>query len=113
MGVFKKKKSEEAYEGTFARMLGSFVSALFIGKLNTLFVELLMSARARTEEYFRELIHRFSVALSAIVGVTFLLTGIAVYLNETLIATPGGGYLIVGGTLVLLSVVWYLVPGRK
>ncbi|MEI9966136.1 MAG: hypothetical protein WDN67_00435 [Candidatus Moraniibacteriota bacterium] len=112
MAIFNKRK-QDSEEGFFAKLIGSFVSILFIGKLNTFFVELLLSAREITDDYIRTLIRRFSILLSAVVGVIFLLTGLAQYLSHTFPQVAGSGSLLVGGTLVLLSFVWYFIPGKK
>jgi uncharacterized membrane protein HdeD (DUF308 family) len=112
MALFGKKKQAEP-EGFWSSLISGFLSTLFIGKLHGLFVELLLSAKEITDDYVKRVVRNLSLALSAVTGVLFLLSGIAQYIGSVYEHIPGAGYMIVGAVLLVLSMVWYLIPGER
>ncbi|OGI21938.1 MAG: hypothetical protein A2808_02205 [Candidatus Moranbacteria bacterium RIFCSPHIGHO2_01_FULL_55_24] len=113
MPIFGKKKNEETEEGSaLGKLLIGVVTTFFFGRISSFFAELLETAKDVTDEYIRRLVRSLTLAIAALTGVVFLLIGVAQYLSS-LYRQPGSGEMIVGVTLLLISLVWFSIPGRK
>lgn len=66
-------------------------------------------ARQRTSDYLQNIIAKISLAIVSslviLLGVVFLMIGLAAFLNEIIGSTRGLGYLIVGLTVALIGVI--------
>lgn len=113
--MFHKSK-EPKEENPLYAALGSIFTGILLSPLLTKVEEFLYNALAQaketTNEYFKVLAQAMVLLVAAFAGIIFILVGISVYLND-LYKQPGIGQLIVGGVILLITLVWYLIPGNK
>lgn len=110
--MFGKKREKEETSGVFSALFASLILGPLFAKIQDFFVDLFSSAREATEGYLRRIVQGLVVAVGALVGVIFVLIGVAQYVSG-LYGRPGLGEMIVGGGILLISLVWYFIPGKR
>jgi membrane-anchored glycerophosphoryl diester phosphodiesterase (GDPDase) len=112
MASKKTSKTEESGFGALGALFSTLLMAPLISKVESFVMESLKEAKKNTEQYFAKLLKVLVLVGIAFAGVMFILVGLARIINETLRKT-GSGELIIGGTIILIALIWYLMPGKK
>ena len=112
MAPKKTSKTEESGFGALGALFSTLLMAPLISKVENFVMDSLREARRNTEKYFGKLLRVLVFVGIAFAGALFILVGLAQVINEMLGKT-GVGELIIGGTILLIALVWYTIPGRQ
>ena len=112
MASKKTSKTEESGFGALGALFSTLLMAPLISKVESFVMESLSEAKKNTEQYFAKLLKVLILVGVAFAGVMFILVGLARIINDTLKKT-GSGELIIGGAIILIALIWYLLPGKK
>lgn len=112
MAPKKTSKTEESGFGALGALFSTLLMAPLISKVESFVMDSLREARRNTEKYFGKLLRVLVFVGIAFAGALFILVGLAQVINEMLGKT-GVGELIIGGTILLIALVWYSIPGKQ
>lgn len=111
MASKKTSKTEESGFGALGALFSTLLMAPLISKVESFVMNSLREAKDNTEKYLGKLLKVCVLVGIAFAGALFILVGLANVINETL-GKAGVGELIVGGTILLIALVWYAIPGK-
>lgn len=108
----KREKKEDGDGNMFGAAIMSLLTGVLFGKVQEFFSGVFLSAKDATEAYVKHMIQKLIIGLSVVVGLLFILIGLAQVISYVY-QKPGLGEIIVGGAILILSLVWSLIPGKK
>ncbi len=112
MASKKTSKTEESGFGALGALFSTLLMAPLISKVETFVMDSLSQAKESIERYFGKLLKILVLVGIAFAGALFILVGLADVINETL-GKAGVGELIIGGTILLIALVWHAIPGKR
>jgi hypothetical protein len=112
MASKKTSKTEESGFGALGALFSTLLMAPLISKVEGFVMNSLSEAKQNTEAYFYRLLKVLVLVGIAFAGSLFILVGLARMINETL-SREGIGEMIIGGTILLIALVWYAIPGKR
>lgn len=112
--AFKKtsKKTEESGFGALGALFSTLLMAPLISKVEGFVMDSLNQAKQGTEQYLMSLLKIVVLVGIAFAGALFILVGLARMMNEML-GKDGVGELVIGGAILLIALVWYIIPGKR
>lgn len=110
--MFGKKKNKSIWSQILKTLMFSFFSKPLLEKLTESAFVFTAYLKNEANAYLRLAIELMIVALLAMVGVVFLLAGLAQYL-ESVSNLPGAGLLYVGCGILIATLVFYLAVKQK
>lgn len=112
MASKKTSKNEESGFGALGALFSTLLMAPLISKVESFVMDSLLGVKQNTEKYLYQILKVLVLVGIAFAGALFILVGLARIISETL-GKAGTGELIVGGTILLIALVWYAIPGKR
>ncbi len=112
MASKKTSKTEESGFGALGALFSTLLMAPLIAKVESFVMDSLNQAKQNTEQYLGNLLKIAVFVGVAFAGTLFILVGLARMTNEML-GKDGIGELIIGGAILLIALVWYIIPGKR
>jgi hypothetical protein len=112
MAPKKTSKTEESGFGALGALFSTLLMAPLISKVEGFVMDSLLGVKENTEKYFYQLLKVLVFVGIAFAGSLFILVGLSSMINEML-GRAGIGELVIGGTILLIALVWYAIPGKR
>ena len=97
-------EKERGGKNSDAQKIVKILLAVFGGLAQKLSVSLVLNAKKQVDEIINSIKRGILAGFFALLGVFFLLVGLAFYLESIYRAFSGIGFLIVGGSAILLAI---------